>query len=244
LAAGGLDERQFFPDDVLETFRTWVNQGCRRSATDPIVQHNRIPPPRQRPVRLAIRKNILELTDAELLSYRLAVEHLGATTYPTSPEVPWQRIAYLHTDWCLHYQEAFLLWHRACLLYSNRSPACPPYWNWMSPRIADDGDPAAGLPRAFTDATFIDDLGRERPNPLRFAIAKDGVSKPGRHSTSRSTVSAARSTRTAPTSSSTNPTRHRSTPRSTIRTTSAESLGSAWASTTPTAVASATRSLA
>ena len=143
------DERQFFPDDVLETFRSWVNEGCRRSAADPIVHHQRIPPPRLRPVPLAVRKNILELSEAELLSYRLAVEGLGATTYPTSPDVPWQRIAYLHTDWCLHYQEAFLLWHRACLLYFESQLGLPvPYWNWMSPRIADDGDPAAGLPRA------------------------------------------------------------------------------------------------
>lgn len=124
----------------------------------------------------------------------MKVDALGATTFPTSPEVRWQEIAYLHTNWCLHYQEAFLLWHRAYLLYFEAQLGFPvPYWNFMSSDIGTDGNPAAGLPQAYIDETYIDAGGVTKPNPLRYTIAKDGVSAACAPGSSRADAAAARS---------------------------------------------------
>ncbi|NCR17375.1 MAG: tyrosinase family protein [Microcystis aeruginosa LL13-03] len=72
-----------------------------------------------------------------------------------------------------------LFWHRAYLLYLEELIDFPiPYWNWMSPNAIKDGHPEAGLPQAFKDLTYIHpQTGEEKPNPLRFAAAKDGRSK-------------------------------------------------------------------
>lgn len=170
------DETQFWPGQALAQLRAWINEGCRQTTADPIKHENRIPPPRQ-PPRLRVRKNILDLTQAELDEYRMKIEAIGATV--VDPRAAWSQIAYLHTDWCLHYQEAFLLWHRANVLYLEDRIDFPiPYWNWMDPNATKDGDPAAGLPQPFKDLTYIHpQTGEERPNPLRFAVAKDGRSK-------------------------------------------------------------------
>lgn len=92
---------------------------------------------------------------------------------------PWQRYAYIHTNWCLHYQEAFALWHRAYLLYLEALIDCAiPYWDWMAEDASVDGSPQAGLPQAFLDETYVHPhTGEVRPNPLRYAAAKDGSSK-------------------------------------------------------------------
>lgn len=171
------DQTQFWPDDALAQLRAWINEGCRQTAGEPIKEDNRIPPPTPLPPKLRVRKNILDLTQAELDEYRMKIEEVGATTL--DPNAAWSRIAYLHTDWCLHYQEAFLLWHRANVLYLEELIDFPiPYWNWMAPNATKDGDPAAGLPQPFKDLTYIHPkTGQERPNPLRFAVAKDGRSK-------------------------------------------------------------------
>jgi hypothetical protein len=170
------DPTQLWPQSALEQLRQWIGAGCPQSPDDPM-RHERMPPPPApgRPVR--IRRNILDFTEIELAEYRSRLEDLGATT--VEPDTPWQQVAYLHTDWCLHYQEAFLLWHRANLLYFEHLLEMPiPYWNFMSPQAAVDGSPEAGLPQAFRDLTYTHPhTGEERPNPLRFAVAKDGQSK-------------------------------------------------------------------
>jgi len=171
------DLTQFWPETALENFRRWVNQGYRRTSADPIVPNEVIPKPTLPPLTLRVRKNIVEMSDAELNLYRMKIEEIGAAI--PLPESPWQKLAYIHTNWCLHYQEAFLLWHRANMLYlESLIDMAVPYWNWMSPYVADDGNPAAGLPRAFIEETYVHPrTGEVRPNPLRFAAAKDGVSK-------------------------------------------------------------------
>ncbi|WAS91633.1 tyrosinase family protein [Nannocystis punicea] len=171
------DVTQQWPDAALETFRAWVNQGWRRAAGDPLDPAERIARPRERPLNLRIRRDIVDLAPAELDRYRARLDDLGIGR--VDPEAPWQKIAYVHTNWCLHYQEAFLFWHRANMLWLESQIGMPvPYWNWMSPRAAVDGDPHAGLPRCFLDKTYVHpDTGEVRPNPLRFAVARDGRSK-------------------------------------------------------------------
>lgn len=170
------DETQFWPDAALAELRLWINQGCRHNADEP-VQDLHIIPTAPQPARCRIRKNILDLSEAELNDYRARLEEVGATT--VDPNTPWQQVAYLHTDWCLHYQEAFLLWHRANLRYFEELIDFPiPYWNFMSPNATKVGDPEAGLPQPFKDLTYTHPkTGEVRPNPLRFAVAKDGRSK-------------------------------------------------------------------
>jgi hypothetical protein len=171
------DSTQFWPDQALELLRIWVNEGSRHNRNDPIESQEIIPSPQNRPVPLRIRKNILDLTEHELNEYRMKIETLDVANSDSNS--PWQKLAYIHTNWCLHYQEAFLFWHRAYLLYLEELIDFPiPYWNWMSPNAIKDGNPEAGLPQAFKDLTYIHpQTGEERPNPLKFAAAKDGRSK-------------------------------------------------------------------
>ena len=130
------------------------------------------------PDPLRIRKDIRSLTERELNEYRARVEEVMRAHDP-SPDSPWQKVAYIHTNWCLHYQEAFLFWHRAYLVYFEAVLGMPvPYWNWMAEDADVDGSANAGIPRAFLESTYVHPVtGETRPNPLRFAAAKDGRSK-------------------------------------------------------------------
>lgn len=173
-----LDERQFWPIDALETFRLWVNQGWRLNSFSPFDIAERIPPPDlPHPVK-RVRQDIRTLSQAQLDLYRARLDDVMQIGNPDSGS-PWQRYAYIHTNWCLHYQEAFALWHRAYLLYLEALIDCPiPYWDWMAEDASVDGSPQAGLPQAFLDETYVHPhSGEVRRNPLRYAAAKDGRSK-------------------------------------------------------------------
>jgi tyrosinase len=163
------DATQFWPDGALTLLRTWIEQGCRRDETEPVVREKLPRPSPPRPLR--VRRNILDLGQGELDAYRERLDALGAGSLRS--DAPWQQIGALHSDWCLHYQEAFLPWHRANLLWFEDLVGMPiPYWNFMSPDAAKDGSPAAGLVAPFRDRTYVaPSSGEERPNPLRFAVA-------------------------------------------------------------------------
>jgi hypothetical protein len=168
---------QYWPDWALATLRTWINRGCPETADAPA--HPRatpIPPPGPQRGERRLRRNILDLDEQELADYRAALVRLGAQS--TDPAARWQQIAYVHTDWCLHYQEAFLLWHRAHLLwFEDQLGMAVPYWNFMDPNAPVDGTREGGLVEPFRDLTYVDPAtGEELPNPLRIAVAKDGVS--------------------------------------------------------------------
>lgn len=173
-----LDQQQFWPIDALETFRLWVNQGWRLTPSSPFDVAERIPPPDlPHPVK-RVRQDIRALTQEQLNLYRSRLDDVMQVADPDSGS-PWQRYAYIHTNWCLHYQEAFALWHRAYLLYLEALIDCAiPYWDWMAEDASVDGSPQAGLPQAFLDETYVHPhTGEVRPNPLRYAAAKDGRSK-------------------------------------------------------------------
>ncbi|MDN3523574.1 tyrosinase family protein [Halomonas ramblicola] len=172
------DSRQYWPEPALRLLAAWINDGCRRSSSDPIDYQERIPPWEPLPVSLRVRRDIVTLSRDELDRYRMALDDILQVANPAA-EAPWQRLAYLHTNWCLHYQEAFAFWHRAYLMWFERQIGMPvPYWNFMAAGTSVDGEPAAGIPQAFKDETYIrPDSGEERPNPLRYAAARDGRSK-------------------------------------------------------------------
>jgi tyrosinase len=172
------DSAQSWPDAATELLRLWINQGWRATETDPFDRVERIPPPSDKPDHVRIRKDIRELTERELNEYRARIEEVMRAPDP-SHDSPWQKMAYIHTNWCLHYQEAFLFWHRAYLVYFEQVLGMAvPFWNWMAEDADVDGSPNAGIPRAFLEPTYLHPVtGGTRPNPLRFAAAKDGRSK-------------------------------------------------------------------
>jgi tyrosinase len=167
-----------WPDAPLETFRAWVNQGWRRSSADPAVPQDLIPEPEPRPVPIRIRRDLRSLSQAELDDYRARIDEVMRIGDP-DPSAPGQQFAAVHGDWCLHYQEAFLLWHRAYLIqFEDRIGCAVPYWNWYAQDASVDSSPTSGLPQAFKDETYVHPgTGETRPNPLRYAAAKAGNSK-------------------------------------------------------------------
>ncbi|WP_322051980.1 tyrosinase family protein [Paraburkholderia bannensis] len=172
------DERQYWPEPALEALRCWINQGYRRTHADRINPHEMLPRPQPDPQRVFVRKDIRALTQQELDDYRMRLDDIMQVGNP-DPQSPGQVFCAIHGDWCLHYQEAFLLWHRAYLMRFEQTIGCAvPYWNWYAEDAAIDGSPNAGLPQAFLDATYVHPRsGEVRPNPLRYAAARNGVSK-------------------------------------------------------------------
>lgn len=172
------DDSQFWPLEALETLRLWINQGCRENTDSPFDRAERIPVPEAPGTPSRVRQDIRALSEDELNAWRAVLDDVMKVGDP-DPGSPWQRWAYIHTNWCLHYQEAFALWHRAYLMYLEElTGMAVPYWDWMGEDASVDGSPQAGLPQAFLDETYIHPgTGKERPNPLRYAGAKDGWSK-------------------------------------------------------------------
>lgn len=172
------NESEKFPGEALEVLRLWINQGSRRNSTEPFNVEERIPPWRPPAVQYRERRDIQSLSQDELNRYCAKLDDV-MRVWDASPDSPWQKLAYIHTNWCLHYQEAFILWHRAYLCYFEELIDHPvPYWNWMAEDASNPNSPNAGLPQAFTELEYKHpDTGEVRPNPLRFAAAKDGRSK-------------------------------------------------------------------
>jgi len=83
---------------------------------------------------------------------------------------------------CQHDYPLFLPWHRIYLsrfekgLQAIDPLVSLPYWDWSS---ADSQ--AKGMPPAFTDDTFVDTDGLEKPNPLRCGPINDGTRSTVRH---------------------------------------------------------------
>ena len=99
------DPTQAWPDEALETFRLWVNQGWRRAPDDPFSPLERIPQPKPRPVLVRIRRDLMALSPAELDEYRMRVDDVFQLADP-APDAPGQTFFAVHGNWCLHYQEA------------------------------------------------------------------------------------------------------------------------------------------
>ncbi|KAL0481648.1 hypothetical protein AKO1_012450 [Acrasis kona] len=173
-----------FPDEACEAYRVWVNQGLRRCSTDPIkLRENPLPNtrPQSDDTNLGVRKDILAMTQEELDDYRMKIDDIlmAGEVFHNNIRTPWQDLGYLHGDWCLHYQEAFLPWHRANLLYVESLIGCRiPYWNWYAAESSNPDSPAAGIPQPFLDDEYVHPVTKLiRKNPLKYACSKDGIPK-------------------------------------------------------------------
>ncbi|KAK1449340.1 hypothetical protein CMEL01_08655 [Colletotrichum melonis] len=169
----------YWPESALETFRMWANNGFPRDSdcqpTKTSVQV--IPEPNDPPITFRVRKDIMSLSREELVVYQAKLDDiLGARELGSK----WQDLGLLHAYWCLHYQEATFLWHRAYLRYVEELIDFPiPYWNGYAKEAACATSKFAGIPPMFLEQTYQHPGGETRPNPLRFAKALDGKSKDG-----------------------------------------------------------------
>lgn len=94
--------------------------------------------------------------------------------------IPANDITRLDAEWCLHYQEAFVFWHRAYLRYVEELIDFPiPYWNGFAADSSDPTSPSAGIPSIFLEETYVHSSGEVRRNPLKYAFSLDGQNKAG-----------------------------------------------------------------
>ncbi|KAJ4320190.1 hypothetical protein N0V84_005975 [Fusarium piperis] len=172
------DPQNYWPEEALEMFRTWVNAGFPRDSSDSPSPDILIPKPMDAPESFKVRRDIMSLSKEELAVYQSKLDDILQVGALGSK---WQELGLLHAYWCLHYQEATFLWHRAYLLYVEKLIGFPiPYWNGYTPAAADPKSPFAGIPPMFLEETYIHpEDASERPNPLKFALSLNGHSKTG-----------------------------------------------------------------
>ncbi|KAK7426017.1 hypothetical protein QQZ08_007465 [Neonectria magnoliae] len=175
------DPQNYWPEEALETFRNWANAGFPRDRNDSASPQGLvplIPKPIEPRDTFKVRRDIMSLSREELAVYQSRLDdvlQVGAL------KSKWQELGLLHAYWCLHYQEATFLWHRAYLLYVEKLIDFPiPYWNGYAPEAAHATSQFAGIPPMFLEDKYIHPVdGSTRPNPLKFALALDGESKSG-----------------------------------------------------------------
>jgi tyrosinase len=117
------------------------------------------------------RKNILDLTAAELAALREAF----AKVYQINDERGYQYHAGIHgyplPVWCQHGNPLFAVWHRPYLYLFEKAlqdqvPGVTlPYWDWTAPEAQQNG-----LPAAYTDQTYRDSSGQNKANPLNQSV--------------------------------------------------------------------------
>lgn len=113
------------------------------------------------------RKNILDLTDAELAALRDAF----AKVYAIADDRGYQYHAGIHgyplPVYCQHGTPLFAVWHRPYLYLFEKAlqdqvPGVTlPYWDWTAAEAQSNG-----LPKAYTDENYADASGQSKANPL------------------------------------------------------------------------------
>ncbi|RGP67019.1 beta-c chain unit d [Fusarium longipes] len=173
----------YWPEEALELFRHWANNGYPRDKHDTQssqVVEPVIPEPVDPPVSYRVRKDIMSLTQEELVEYQSRLDdilHVQEVSVE-GKRTKWQELGVLHAYWCLHYQEATFLWHRAYLRYAEELIDFPiPYWNGYAKEASVSTSRFAGIPPMFLEETYQHPRLGERKNPLKYAKALDGKSK-------------------------------------------------------------------
>ncbi|KAK2018442.1 Di-copper centre-containing protein [Colletotrichum eremochloae] len=175
----------YWPESALEIFRNWVNHGFPKDRT---AEHTKspvpaIPEPVDSPVSYRVRRDIMSMSREELVKYQTKLDDV-LKVREVGPRIKWQELGILHAYWCLHYQEATFMWHRAYLRFVEELIDYPiPYWNGFAKEAACPISKFAGIPPMFLEETYQHPSGETRPNPLRFAKALNGKSKDGTSTT-------------------------------------------------------------
>ncbi|MEP7124587.1 MAG: tyrosinase family protein [Byssovorax sp.] len=126
-----------------------------------------------KPKVLKHRKDVYDLTPAEVTALRHAFEKVA----PIPDDRGYQHWAGIHGSpppgYCQHGTPLFAVWHRPYLYLFEKAlqdqvpGVMLPYWDWGSTRAR-----AEGMPRIFTDATYVDGAGGVKPNPLLSSLIK------------------------------------------------------------------------
>jgi tyrosinase len=119
------------------------------------------------------RKNILDLTAAELAALRDAFNKV----YQINDDRGYQYHAGIHgyplPIHCQHGNPLFAVWHRPYLYLFEKAlqdqvpGVAIPYWDWTAAEAQTNG-----LPKAYIDQTYQDSAGQTKPNPLLQADIK------------------------------------------------------------------------
>ncbi|MCC9622558.1 tyrosinase family protein [Thalassospira sp. MA62] len=161
----------FWPFDALETFRLWVNQGCRETSDCAFKQGINIQPP---DLPVAISKTRIDITTMdqhELDQYRASVDAAMTSAMPDIQSI-WHRFADCHNKWHPMDIRQLPMWYRAFLLhFEAETEITVPYWDWTAAWMSDPDNMTARAPQAFLDECYTHpESGEKRPNPLRFAL--------------------------------------------------------------------------
>jgi tyrosinase len=123
--------------------------------------------PAAAPGAITHRKNILDLSAAELAALRDAF----AKVYQLNDDRGYQYHAGIHgyplPVYCQHGTPLFAVWHRPYLYLFEKAlqdqvPGVTlPYWDWTAPEAQTNS-----LPQAYTDQNYKDASGESKPNPL------------------------------------------------------------------------------
>ncbi|KAK3312169.1 hypothetical protein B0H66DRAFT_486092 [Apodospora peruviana] len=170
------DPDDYWPEEALGKIRLWANAGFPLDSSSAPAPKLIIPQSVEPPPTYRIRRDIMSLSKEELAVYQSKLDDILQVGHLDSK---WQELGFLHAEWCLHYQEATFLWHRAYLRYVEEQIDFPiPYWNCFSTGSANPDSPFAGVPPVFFEETYVSPKdGSVRPNPLKYALALNGVSK-------------------------------------------------------------------
>ncbi|KAH7008385.1 hypothetical protein EDB80DRAFT_575962 [Ilyonectria destructans] len=170
------DPQDYWPEEALETLRSWAHNGFPLNSSS-IVYPKIIIPKSPDPIpTYRVRRDIMSLTREELAVYQSKLENvLGVGEIGSK----WQELGRIHAHWCLHYQEATFMWHRAYLTYVEELIDFPiPYWNGYAVDSVTEDSPFAGVPSVFFDDHYISPEDQKtRCNPLKYALSLDGKSK-------------------------------------------------------------------
>ncbi|GKU20067.1 unnamed protein product [Fusarium langsethiae] len=153
----------YWPEEALELFRHWANNGYMRNKLDTqstqIVEPV-IPEPLEPPTSYRVRKDIMSMTREELVEYQSKLDdilHVQDIDFE-GKHTKWQELGVLHridAYWCLHYQEATFLWHRAYLRYVEELIDFPiPYWNGYAKEASVSSSKFAGIPPMFLEQDY------------------------------------------------------------------------------------------
>ncbi|EYB21986.1 hypothetical protein FG05_12404 [Fusarium graminearum] len=175
----------YWPEETLELFRLWANNGYMRNKQDTQSVQSlepAIPEPLEPPISYRVRKDIMSMSREELVEYQSKLDDILhiQEVYLEGKKTKWQELGLLHAYWCLHYQEATFLWHRAYLRYVEELIDFPiPYWNGYAEEASVSSSKFAGIPPMFFEETYQHPQLGERKNPLLYAKALNGKSKNG-----------------------------------------------------------------
>ena len=163
--------KDFWPFEVQETFRLWINQGCRKTSDCDFIRTQNIQPP-ELPIQISkTRLDIASMDQIELDQYRAEIDAAMTAPLPDIQSI-WQRFASQHHKWYPMDIRQIPMWYRAFMLhFETETGISIPYWDWTAAWMSDGNSLCPRAPQAFLDEYYVHpETGKELRNPLRYAL--------------------------------------------------------------------------